>query len=184
MTWTALFGGSTASVAISDAQTGCAWAVHRRRRGKCQTNVKYTSWNGKLPPKHTARSGEKYPSLPPSCFSNHLASSSSSSSNCSVLPCKHPPTSTSLPLLSTPPNRPLSEGSTSPRLGPDLISVVVSGSAGVPSSIFTSLFYRTYRGLLTALAVRYLPAVYSADTFFQRCSGRSQLACLARPRIF
>lgn len=62
--------------------------------------------------------------------------------------------------------------------------VLVSGSAGVSSYIFTSAFYRAYRGLLTALAVSYLPAVYSADTFFQRCSGHSQLACLARPWIF
>lgn len=180
MNRTALFGGSTASVAISDARTGSAWAVHRRggTEGKCQTNVKYTSWNGKLPPKRTARSGEKHPSLPPSCFSNHLPSSSSL--NRSVLPCNTPP---SLPLLSTPPNRRLSERSASPRLGPDLMSVVVSGSAGVSSSILTSLFCRTYRGLLTALAVRYPPTVCWADAFFQRCSGRSQLACLARPWI-
>lgn len=74
-----------------------------------------------------------------------------------------------------------------PRLALARISsliVLVSGSAGVSSYIFTSAFYRAYRGLLTALAVSYLPAVYSADTFFQRCSGHSQLACLARPWIF
>lgn len=62
--------------------------------------------------------------------------------------------------------------------------VLVSGSAGVSSYIFTSVFFRAYQGLLTALAVSYLPTVYSVDTFFQRCSGHSQLACLARPWIF
>lgn len=161
-------GGTTASVALSNVWRASDWAVQEEggTEGKCQTNVKYTRRNGKLSPKRSARSGEKYPSLSPSCFSNRLAFFATS------LPCRCFPLLPSLRAL---------------RLALARISsliVLVSGSAGVSSYIFTSAFYRAYRGLLTALAVSYLPAVYSADTFFQRCSGHSQLACLARPWIF
>lgn len=102
-----LIGGTTASVALSNVWRASDWAVQEEggTEGKCQTNVKYTRRNGKLSPKRSARSSEKYPSLPPSCFSNRLAFFATS------LPCRCFPL---LPAAVSP--------SASPGLGPDLIS--------------------------------------------------------------
>lgn len=103
-----LISGTTASVALSNVWRVSYWAV-QERGGDLRGNVKYMRRSGKLSTKHSARSSEKYPLLPPSCFSNHLAFFATS------LPCH------CFPLLLTAVS-PSVLHSALPGLGPDLIS--------------------------------------------------------------